>query len=40
VALGFAGQTATSVQLAALMIVNASVAVGRFEVMRHWVFGS
>jgi hypothetical protein len=40
VALGVTGETSAGVELAALMVVNASVAVVRFEVMRGWVFGA
>jgi putative flippase GtrA len=39
VALGVASETSPGVELAALMVVSASVAVARFEVMRRWVFG-
>jgi putative flippase GtrA len=39
VALGVAGQTSPGAELAALMVVFASVAVARFEVMRRWVCG-
>jgi putative flippase GtrA len=39
VALGVAGETSPGADLAALMVVNAVVAVARFEVMRRWVFG-
>ena len=39
VALGVAGETSPGAELAALMVVNASVAVARFGIMRRWVFG-